>query len=396
MKTELHRDSAARGRTATPRRPDVICFSHVRWGSTLQRPQHLLSRCARHRRVFFVEEPVLGSDYPTLELRLVAPGARSAVPRLPRGLDPEQTVSILRRLLAEMMRRHGVDEYVLWYFSPAALPFTRHLTPRAIVYDALAAPALLAGPPADLEAELLRRSHLVLADGASLYEARRGRHDNVHPAPSGVDVAHFARARRRLPEPEDQALIARPRLGYNGVIDGRVNLALLAELARLRPAWQLVMLGPVAGIEPGRLPSAPGIHWLGARPYEALPAYLAGWDVALLPLVVNEATHLLGPASTPEYLAAGRPVVSAPLRDVVQPYGELGLVHVAGSANDFVRVVEACLAEETGPVAGHRRAVRHARIDGFLSQTSWDGTWARIESLLAETLRERRALLGRS
>lgn len=397
MKTEFHRETAPRARTRAPRKPDVICLSHLRWDFVFQRPQHLLSRCAKQRRVFFVEEPVNGVDFPTLEVREAQPGVHVAVPRLPEGLDEEQTVSIQRRLLGEMVRRHAIDEYVLWYYTPMALPFTRHLTPRAVVYDCMDELSGFAGAHErlrDHEAELLRRSHLVLTGGHSLYEAKKARHHNIHPLPSSVDVEHFARARRPLPEPADQASIPHPRLGFFGVIDERMDLELVADVAKARPGWQIVLVGPIVKIDPASVPRLPNIHCLGKKTYDELPAYLSGWDVALLPFARNEATRFISPTKTPEYLAACKPVVSTSIRDVVRPYGELGLVRIADTPGDFIAAVEACLAEERGATTEHGRAVRRARIDGFLAQVSWDGTWSRVEALLSETLRTRPRMLG--
>ncbi len=375
----------------------MICLSHLRWDFVFQRPQHLLSRCARQRRVFFVEEPELGVDFPRLEVREAQPGVLVAVPRLPEGLDEEQQVSIQRRLLGEMVRRHAIEEYVLWYYTPMAIPFTRHLMPRAVVYDCMDELSAFAGAPSRLhehEAELFRRSHLVLTGGHSLYEAKKGRHHNIHPLPSSVDVEHFARARREQPEPADQAAIPRPRLGFFGVIDERMDLRLLADVARARPDWHIVLLGPVVKIDPATLPRLPNIHYLGKKAYEELPTYLAGWDVALLPFARNDATRFISPTKTPEYLAACKPVVSTSIRDVVRPYGELGLVRIADTPGGFVAAIEECLDEERGASAEHLRAVRRARIDGFLVQVSWDNTWARVDGLLSETLRERQKTLG--
>jgi glycosyltransferase involved in cell wall biosynthesis len=392
MKTDLHRMTAPRPRNRAPRRPDVICLSHLRWDFVFQRPQHLLSRCARQSRVFFVEEPVNGVDYPVIEVREAHPGVRVAVPRLPDGLDEEQGVSLQRRLLGEMLRRHEIEEYVLWYYTPMALPFTRHLTPRAVVYDCMDELSSFAGAHERLrehEAELLRRSHLVLTGGHSLYEAKRHHHHNIHPLPSSVDVQHFARARKSLPEPPDQARIPHPRLGFFGVIDERMDTSLLAEVAKARRDWQIVLVGPTVKIDPAALPALPNIHYLGKKTYDELPSYLSGWDVALLPFARNAATRFISPTKTPEYLAACKPVVSTSIRDVVRPYGELGLVHIADEPRDFVRAIEACLAEERGALATHQRAVRQARIEGFLAHASWDDTWARAHALLAEALRER-------
>lgn len=368
------------------RAPDLLCFSHLRWNFVYQRPQHLLSRGAQGRRVFFFEEPIPGGAA-GLSVRSEGGQVHVAVPRLPAGMEAGAQARALRGLVEQMIRDHAVEDYVLWYSTPMALPFTRGLAPAAVLYDCMDELSGFAGAPPDLvelEAELLRRADVVLTGGQSLYEAKRGRHPSVHAFPSSVDVAHFAAARERPPEPADQAAIPRPRLGYAGVIDERMDLDLIAELARLRPAWQIVLVGPVAKIDPARLPRGPNLHWLGQKPYAELPAYLAGWDVALVPFARNAATRFISPTKTPEYLAAGRPVVSTSIRDVVRPYGELGLVHIADTPAGFVSAAEACLAEGAG-------GARQDRADALLSQTSWDRTWAAIEGLLDAAVAARRA-----
>lgn len=359
-------------------RPDVVCFSHLRWSFVFQRPQHLLSRCAKGRRVFFFEEPVLDASSPHLKVLPVdRHGVRVAVPHLPAAMGEARARAALRALLDELLERHGAEDHVAWYYTPMALPFSRHLAPAAIVYDCMDELSAFAGAPPELkdrEAELLRRADVVFTGGRSLYEAKRARHPNVHLYPSGVDVAHFARARLSLAAPADQAAIPGPRLGFFGVIDERLDVDLIDAVAALRPAWQIVLIGPVVKIAPALLPRAPNIHYLGQKPYEELPAYLAGWDVALLPFARNEATRFISPTKTPEYLAGGRPVVSTSIRDVVQPYAELGLARIADSPRDFVAAVEACLAEP--------RAGALARIDAFLAESSWDAIWARMERTL--------------
>ncbi|XYH95242.1 glycosyltransferase family 1 protein [Sorangium sp. So ce1128] len=363
--------------------PDVICFSHLRFSFVFQRPQHLLTRCARRRRVFFFEEPVFDGGPPRLEEAAAEHrGVRIATPHLPARTEPSRASAMQRELLDGMMKRHAIKDYVLWYYTPMALSFSRHLVPAATVYDCMDELSAFAGAPPSLkerEAELLRRADLVLAGGASLYEAKRALHPSVHALPSSVDVAHFARARLApRAEPADQAAIPRPRLGFFGVIDERMDLDLLAAVASLRPAWQIALVGPVVKIDPATLPRAPNIHVLGQKRYEELPAYLAGWDVALLPFARNEATRFISPTKTPEYLAGGKPVVSTSIRDVVQPYGELGLVRIADAPRDFVAAVEAALAEDRGPLL--------ARADDFLGRSSWDATWARMERLLEGAL----------
>ena len=336
-----------------------------------------------------MEEAEEGLDMPRMTEREVAPGLHVAVPQLPAGIEEAQRVAVMRRLLSELLRRHSMEDYLLWYYTPMALPITEHLSPRAVVYDCMDELSAFAGASPELrdrEAELLRRASLVITGGYSLYEAKRGRHHNIHAVPSSVDVAHFARARLDLPDPADQADIPRPRLGFFGVIDERMDLDLLAAIADARPDLHLVMIGPVAKIDPRSLPRRSNLHYLGRKSYSELPAYLAGWDVAILPFARNEATRFISPTKTPEYLAAGKPVVSTSIRDVIRPYGELGLVHIADRPGDFIAAVDGCLAEERGPAAARRRSARRARIDDYLARTSWDGTWARVEALLSATL----------
>ncbi|HEV8247035.1 MAG TPA: glycosyltransferase, partial [Polyangiaceae bacterium] len=228
----------------------------------------------------------------------------------------------------------------------------------------------------ELEAELFRRADVVFAAGESLFEAKSAHHGNVHAFPSSVDTAHFGRGRLALEDPLDQAPIHYPRLGLCGVIDECMDLELIDKLAAERPEWQVVMLGPVV-IDPESLPRRPNIHYLGQKTYDELPAYLAGWNVALMPFVLNETTRTMSPTKTLEYLAAGRPVVSTAIRDVVRPYGEQGLVRIANH-DGFISAVEEALAESLG--------TRRAQVDAFLAQTSWDRTWAAMAALVEETL----------
>ena len=195
----------------------------------------------------------------------------------------------------------------------------RGIDAAAVVYDCMDELSAFRFAPPELvarEAELMEAADVVFTGGWSIWEAKRARHDNIHAFPSSVDAAHFAQARGALADPPEQARLPRPRLGYYGVIDERLDLGLIAAVAAARPDWQIVMVGPVAKIAPEDLPKAPNLHWLGQKSYDELPAYLSGWDVALMPFALNEATRFISPTKTPEYLAAGRPVVSTPVRDV--------------------------------------------------------------------------------
>jgi UDP-galactopyranose mutase len=363
---------------------DVICVSHLRWSFVFQRPQHLLSRCARTRRVFFVEEPIFVEQGPSrLQVTLSDENVHVVVPLIAEGtLDPELEQA---QMLRTLIKQEHIETYVLWYYTPMALPITTGLSPAAIVYDCMDQLAAFKNAPPCLierEQELFRRADLVFTGGQSLYEEKRNKHPNVHAFPSSVDTAHFGKARLQQVEPEDQRAIPRPRLGFFGVIDERMDLDLLAAVAAAKPAWQLVVLGPVVKIDHDDLPKAPNIHYLGSKSYAELPSYIAGWDVALLPFARNESTQFISPTKTPEYLAAGKPVVSTSIRDVIRPYQGLGLARIADTADEFVAACEAAMREPAGQ--------RILKADAFLSRQSWDKTWRDMQDCVDEVLQQRR------
>ena len=366
--------------------PDLVCLSHLRWDLVFQRPQHLLTRAARDRRVFFVEEPLFDDGPLRCEIQSRQGGVNRVLFHLPRGLDEAAAIDAQRQLLDLLLAEHAVSRYVLWYYTPMALPFSRHLRPEAVVYDCMDELSAFAGAPPALfqrETELLARADLVLTGGQSLYEAKRHRHPRVYPFPSSVDVAHFSRARHAQADPADQQNIPRPRLGFFGVIDERCDVELLGGVAAARPDWHVVLLGPVVKIDPAILPQGANLHYLGPKSYEDLPRYLSGWDVALLPFARNDATRFISPTKTPEYLAAGCPVVSTSIRDVVRPYGQQGLVRIADSVDDFIAAVDDALRAD--------RTTHQHMADAFLQRMSWDDTWERMRELMDGMARLKRA-----
>ena len=372
-----------------PARPTLLCFSHLRWDFVFQRPQHLMSRFAREMTVVFWEEPVdIGRrDTAYLKVRQAEnfPNVRVVTPHLPEGTDGAQREEALGRLLdAHVSITNG--PLVTWYYTPMMLPFSRHLGASVVVYDCMDELSKFRFAPEHLlalEQELIDRADLVFTGGASLYEAKKGRHSSVHCFPSSVDRDHFARARRELPQPADQAQLKHPRLGFYGVIDERFDIDLLREMADMRPDWSFVMVGPVVKIGEDELPRAANIHYVGGKTYEQLPAYLSGWEVALMPFAMNESTQFISPTKTPEYLSGGKPVVSTPVRDVVRTYGHLQGVHIAHDADGFVRCCELAL-EQSGDEGDWL-----AEADLLLSATSWETTQARMSGLIAEVLGER-------
>ena len=365
---------------------DLICLSHLRWDFVYQRPQHLLSRFAKHRRVFFVEEPIFGDvEKATLDISRREDALHVAVPRLPHGLPHDEVVALQRKLIDDLIATMDLNAYTLWYYTPMALPFTRHLSPERVIYDCMDELSAFKGaPPAllQLEAELFNFADHVFTGGHSLYEAKKNKHESAHPFPSSIDYNHFAKARKGLEDPADQAAIPHPRVGFFGVVDERFDIDLIAGAAKLRPDWQFVIVGPVVKIDPASLPQLPNVHYLGQKSYKELPAYLAHWDLAMLPFALNESTRFISPTKTPEYLAAGKPVVSTAIRDVIRPYGEEGLVHIVGSPEEFVREGELAMKEKA-----HDRLWLE-RVDQFLANTSWDATWSGMAELEKSTNRD--------
>ena len=199
-------------------------------------------------------------------------------------------------------------------------------------------------------------------------------------------TASISPRRAHLFDPADQEDLPKPRLGFYGVIDERFDIELLDKAAAMRPDWTFVMVGPVVKISEEELPRRHNICYLGSKTYEQLPAYLSGWDVALMPFAMNESTEFISPTKTPEYLAGGKPVVSTPIRDVVRTYGDLEGVQIAATAEEFV---EAC--EKALELSHNRESGWLAEADLMLSATSWDTTQARMAGLVAELLGTREA-----
>lgn len=367
---------------------DILCFSHLRWDFVYQRPQHLLSRFALSgSRVFFIEESIFTDvAEPYFDISPREENLYVVVPQIPHGTSEEKLNEILALLTDKLIAENKMQEYISWYYTPMMLSWSQYLTPLATVFDSMDELSLFKfAPPALLENEekLLQRADVVFTGGQSLFEAKRNRHHNIYAFPSSIDAKHFAKAFEISDDPADQQNILYPRVGFFGVIDERMDLNLLAQIAELRPDFQFVIIGPVVKINEKDLPRRENINYLGGKKYEELPAYLAGWDVAMMPFAINESTKFISPTKTPEYLAAGKPVVSTPIRDVVRPYGEKGLAQIAATAEDFVTAIENALAED--------KHVRQQRVDEFLGNTSWDKTFEEMKNLIDISIENRKA-----
>jgi glycosyltransferase involved in cell wall biosynthesis len=229
-----------------------------------------------------------------------------------------------------------------------------------------------------MERLLLQRADMVFTGGQSIYEAKRRLHKSIHPFPSSIDVAHFHKARKPTKDPVDQAAIPHPRVGFAGVIDERLDITLVAATAARMPDVQFVMIGPVVKIDPADLPRLPNIHWLGSKSYAELPTYMSNWDMGWMPFALNEATRYISPTKTPEFLAAGLPVVSTAIVDVVRSYGAQGLVQIADGEDMEAKLREAL---------GNPKDLLRKSVDAYLSNMSWDQTWSAMSSHLSRVSR---------
>ncbi len=369
------------GRVAAPA---LLVFSHLRWNFVTQRPQHLLSRAGKSRRVFYWEEavfhnpaelPVNHSAEGWLDVMELQDARGVTVLRPNFGWEVDAEAG-QRRLLDEFLAQRHLTDFDAWFYTPMALSFASHIAPQVTIYDAMDELSAFAGAPPELlqrEQELFRRADVVFTGGRSLFEHKRDQHENVHGLASSIDVAHFAQATTPQADPDDQALIPHPRVGFYGVLDERFDAALMGAVAKLLPAVQFVLLGPVVKVDPASLPQAANLHYLGGKSYAQLPSYLSGWDAAMLPFAINEATRFISPTKTPEYLAAGKRVVSTPIRDVVHDYGDPGLVEIADTPQAFAAAIERALHAPLD-------SVWQSRVTAKLAQTSWDSTWAAMSA----------------
>jgi UDP-galactopyranose mutase len=366
-------------------RDPLLTWSHLRWDFLYQRPQQVMTRFARKRPVLFIEAPVTDrtSGFVTRE---AAPGVMVLQPRLPAegpGFGPDQT-ALLEPMVRAQIEALGWTEHAAWLSTPMAVDLALRLSPIGIVYDCMDESALPGAPPGLIECErrLLEQADAVMTGGPSLHEAKKDRHPLVRCFPSSVDQAHFANPDAEIPE--DQIRIPHPRIGYSGVIDERIDLALVEALAEAMPDVSFVMIGPLEKIDPANLPRCSNLHYLGPRRYQELPGYMHGWDVAMMPFVIGPATRFLSPAQALESMAASRPIVSTPIADVAGPYRDI--VYLGDGPEDFVT---ACRQALNAPPT--ERAERSRLANQVLERTSWDQTAERMEAVLDMVAGTRRA-----
>ncbi|HUQ73326.1 MAG TPA: glycosyltransferase [Burkholderiales bacterium] len=368
----------------------IIVHSHLRWDFVWQRPQQIFSRLARRHPVLFLEEPIVEPGSPP-SLRLSEPqaGLLRMIPVLPEPLGVDDACAVVLPLLRAALAHHVAlrgrfDAPVQWFYSPMTAPhFVGQLGELGIVYDCMDELRNFRHAPPDIserESFLLARADVVFTGGRQLFAARSRQHRNVHFFGCGVDSAHFGRARdESLAIPSELANVPRPILGYFGVIDERLDYGLLAHLAREFSGGTLAMVGPLAKVQPSELPWERNILWLGQQAYADLPRFVRAFDVCLMPFAMNEATCYINPTKTLEYMAAGKPIVSTPVPDVVEQFSDV--VDIAASPEQFSRAVRRALEAP-------RPQVLQQGID-LAAECTWDAIVARMGELIVAAVAPR-------
>ncbi len=364
----------------------VVCFSPIRWDSPRRRPQHLMSRCADGRRLFYLEQPVFSTGSSVwLDISERECGVWVAVPYLPEGMGPDDAAAACGSLLDELFAEFSIEQYLLWYYSPDALAYSRHLRPVAMIYDRMNELAG-SGIPEGIEAELIAAADLIFTESPIPGPVENV--SKIHLSPESVDRDHFKCARDTEDEPFDQSALPYPRIGYYGPIDERLDLNLIAAVADARPDWQFVMIGTVENADVAALRERENVHLLEGKEYQEIPYYMAGWNAAMLPYRMGEAAGC-GAATALEYLAAGRPVVAT--RDVLRGFAREKMLHTAETFAEFIMT-----ASEAGMDDTPDTTVWLRRADRLLARTSWDRTWGRmIETVEAVVGRRRIAIASR-
>jgi beta-glucosidase/6-phospho-beta-glucosidase/beta-galactosidase len=375
----------------------IVVFSHLRWGFVWQRPQQFLSRFAKKHPVLFVEEPVFdkpeGAE-PDLQFHAVMPNVTVMCPHVSASWNrnpklPNKLREWAREAIERMNDNGGAfDRPVLWYYSPMDSAWSLgHFENRGVVYDCMDELSQFTGAPKQLvnnESRLIEHADIVFTGGYELGAKKKRQHDNVHIFGCGVEFAHFNKAQDpHTTIPPDIDFMARPILGWFGVVDERVDYAMIGEMARMRPDWSFAMVGPVVKVDPNLLPHSPNLFWMGGRDYQQLPNYCAAFDVNMMCFANNAATQYINPTKGLEYMATGKPIVSTPVRDVVRQWSDI--VDLAKNAEEFVTAAQRAL--ENPDEDRITRGLELAR------KSSWENTVATMQGLIRDAIskKERRS-----
>ena len=376
----------------------ILVHCHLRWDFVWQRPQQIFSRLAAHHPILFTEEPMWEDGQAHVRVSETYANIFRLIPVLhPKyAMDVDAQCEAVLPLLRSAVSEHPLlagrfESPIQWFYSPLTAPsFLGQFGAASVVYDCMDELASFRFAPPDMslrEQFLLSRADVVFTGGYQLFESKSQLHPNVHFFGCGVDVDHFGKA--ALEETAVPAAVANlpgPIFGYFGVIDERLDYDLLTHLAKRRPEASIVMIGPLAKIERHMLPSLPNIHWLGQQAYSDLPAFVKAFDVCLMPFALNEATQYINPTKTLEYMAAGKPIVSTAVPDVVRNFTPI--VDVARSHEEFVLAVERV----------HRSPSADFILQGIerANAASWEGTVSAMRGYMLKSVQPFVELAGQA
>ena len=351
---------------------DMIVFCHLRWEFVYQRPQHIISRMAQNLKILFVEEPIgFSEDNEYDDIITITDNLHVLQPKV-------QSIEAISDIIFHYVKSKNVP--IGWFYSPSFVSLLSDFNFETIIYDCMDELTMFKGAPAELlvqEKFLISNASIIFTGGKSLYESKKLHHNNVFCFPSSVDQDHFAKALNGIAIPEDIASIPGPIAGYFGVIDERINLDLVNETAIANPTISFVMIGPLAKISEHDLPRQKNIHYLGMKSYEVLPAYIKAFDVAIMPFALNDATKFISPTKTLEYIAAGKPIISTAIKDVVRDYNHC--VAIVESETDFTTALHNILEKPKNLLLGKE-------YQEILQKTSWNATANQMKSIIKQSV----------
>lgn len=347
---------------------DMIVFCHLRWQFVYQRPQHIISRMAETMKILLIEEPLYDASVHNS-------GNLIIVNEMLHVLQPNvKDIGAIAGIIPSFVKNKNVA--VGWFYSASFCPLLESFDFDTIVYDCMDELSLFKGAPAhliDQEKYLMANADIIFTGGKSLYESKKQFHSNVHCFPSSVDEQHFAKALNGIRIADDISNLSSPIVGYYGVIDERIDLELLHETAKKLPNVSFVMIGPLAKIEEADLPKEANIHYLGMKSYNELPHYLKAFDIAMMPFALNDATKYISPTKTLEYMAAGKPIISTKIIDVVRDYSIC--VSLIETADEFCDAIQ-FLMDKTD------RFSMELEYFKILKKTSWDNTVEKMKLII--------------
>lgn len=377
---------------------DIISFGDMQWDGPWMSRHHIVSRLARTSRVINVSPPLYirdllkGRKDHSQTLLQVAPNLWQYQPPwfLPRT-HRRRAARLLETLQALHLRRTwsrlGFRAPIYYVWHPSYLGLLNRL-PRSFTcyhcYDKYSAFSGVTDPAQVTRSEegLAEKADLILATSRALADdlvEMSGKY--AHYVPHGVDYDFIEKATGRDQTPDDMQQIPRPRIGYTGRINSKVDLALLDAVAASRPDWSFVLVGPLDS-RPlellkifERIQSRPNVYVLGNKPRHEVPVYIAAVDVGMICYRTDMWVRYGNPLKMYEYLACGKPVVAT---DIGSTRELSEMVHIASTPDEWVAAIESCLRLDNEEARARRRE--------FARANSWDSRVEHISRLIARAL----------